>query len=195
MDNSLEHSKLGCAEPDPHDDGATTKIECLHNGQSADTAISPMVSGVQLSVKVAVNDLPAAARLPQFWPARKKRAITALVCMNYFMFTWITTAVVSNTVTAALQDKFHATYVQIAQYSVAIPALALAVSPLFWTPLAKTYGRRPIMILGVLIAFISCIGAAVTKTYGGYMAARFFQGWGVGPASTVGLQVSCVAPS
>jgi MFS family permease len=106
------------------------------------------------------------------------------------MFTWITTAVVSNTVTDALQEKFHASYVQIAQYSVAIPALALAVSPLFWTPLAKSYGRRPIMIFGVFIAFISCIGAAVTKTYGGYMTARFFQGWGVGPASTVGLQVS-----
>lgn len=106
------------------------------------------------------------------------------------MFTWITTAVVSNTVTAALQEKLDATYVQIAQYSVAIPALALAVSPLFWTPLAKSYGRRPIMIIGVFIAFISCVGAAVTKTYGGYMTARFFQGWGVGPASTVGLQVS-----
>lgn len=105
------------------------------------------------------------------------------------MFTWITTAVVSNTVTSALQEKLHASYVQIAQYSVAVPALALAVSPLFWTPLAKTYGRRPVMISGVLIAFVSCIGAARATTYGGYMAARFFQGWGVGPASTVGLQV------
>lgn len=105
------------------------------------------------------------------------------------MFTWITTAVVSNTVIVALQAKLSASYVQIAQYSVAIPALALAVSPLFWTPLAKTFGRRPIMITGVLIAFVSCIGAARANTYGGYMAARFFQGWGAGPASTVGLQV------
>jgi sugar phosphate permease len=26
-------------------------------------------------------------------------------------------------------------------------------------------------------------------TYSGYMVARFLQGWGVGPASTVGLQM------
>ncbi|KAF8314783.1 MFS general substrate transporter [Clavulina sp. PMI_390] len=126
---------------------------------------------------------------PLLWPKRRKWIITILVCIDYFMFTWITTAVVSNTVTAALQTKLNATYVQIAQYSVAIPALGLAISPLFWTPLAKTYGRRPVMIIGVLIAFVSCIGAAVTSTYGGYMTARFFQGWGVGPASTVGLQI------
>jgi MFS family permease len=46
------------------------------------------------------------------------------------------------------------------------------------------------MILGVSIAFLASMGCAVTKTYAGYMVSRFLQGWGVGPASTVGLQVS-----
>jgi sugar phosphate permease len=36
---------------------------------------------------------------------------------------------------------------------------------------------------------IATIGSAVANTYSGYMVSRFIQGWGVGPASTVGLQM------
>lgn len=72
-------------------------------------------------------------------------------------------------------------------YTVAIPALALAVSPLFWTPLADIYGRRIVMVVGCLVAFVASVGSALAKNYAGYMVARFMQGWGVGPASTVGL--------
>jgi MFS family permease len=74
-------------------------------------------------------------------------------------------------------------------YTVAVPALALAVSPFFWTPLAEALGRRSIMILGCLVAFLASIGVALEGNYSGYMAFRFLQGWGVGPASTVGLQM------
>lgn len=39
------------------------------------------------------------------------------------------------------------------------------------------------------MAFIATIGSAVAPNYGGYMAARFFQGFGVSPAATVGMAV------
>jgi MFS family permease len=87
-----------------------------------------------------------------------------------------------------LQDRYHATYAQI-NYTVAIPALALAISPLFWTPFANIYGRRVVCILGCTLAFAATIGSALAPTYAGYMVTRFLQGWGVGPASTVGLQM------
>lgn len=45
------------------------------------------------------------------------------------------------------------------------------------------------MIFGCLIAFLTSVGSALAKTYGGYMACRFFQGFGSGPASTVGLRM------
>lgn len=132
-----------------------------------------------------------------------------LICADYFMFTFITTMPAITSVTTTLQSKYRATYAQVGEYGVAvsafnsqfrqskasnetrgkIPALSLAISPLFWTPLAKTLGRRPTMILGVLIAFLASIGCAVASSYAGYMVSRFLQGWGVGPASTVGLQV------
>ena len=44
-------------------------------------------------------------------------------------------------------------------------------------------------IVGTAIALVSTIGVAVADQYGGYMAARFFQGLGVSPASTVGMAV------
>lgn len=39
------------------------------------------------------------------------------------------------------------------------------------------------------MAFIATIGSAVAPTYKGYMAARFFQGFGVSPAATVGMAI------
>jgi MFS family permease len=99
------------------------------------------------------------------------------------LFTFITTVTVPTF--SSLQAQYNISNEQV-NYTVAIPALALAVSPLFWSPFADTYGRRTVMIVGCFIAFIATIGSAVANNYGGYMAARFFQGWGVGPASTVG---------
>lgn len=43
------------------------------------------------------------------------------------------------------------------------------------------------MIVACLVAFVASIGSALANNYAGYMVARFMQGWGAGPASTVGL--------
>lgn len=85
-----------------------------------------------------------------------------------------------------LQEGFNLSYSQV-NWTVAIPALGLAVGPLIWSGLADTYGRRIVFIIGTITAFAATIGAAKASDYGGYMAARFFQGFGVSPASTVGL--------
>lgn len=74
-------------------------------------------------------------------------------------------------------------------WTVAIPALGLALGPLIWSSPADILGRRFIFILGTAIALASTIGAGVATTYGGYMAARLFQGLGVSPAATVGLAI------
>lgn len=53
----------------------------------------------------------------------------------------------------------------------------------------SVYGRRLIFLTGTLIAFAATLGAGGAKEYGGYMAARFFQGFGVSPGATVGMAV------
>jgi len=76
-----------------------------------------------------------------------------------------------------------------------VPALGLAIGPLVWSSLGDIYGRRIVFIIGTTIALVSTIGAAVANTYSGYMAARFFQGFGVSPASTVGMAVGKSGPA
>jgi len=102
------------------------------------------------------------------------------------MFTYITTTTVPSFPT--LQEKYAATLDQI-NWTVAIPALGLSVGPLIWAFPADVIGRRPILILGTIIALASTIGAALAPNYSGYMAARFFQGLGLSPASNVGFAV------
>lgn len=102
------------------------------------------------------------------------------------MFTYITTTTVPAFV--SLQTQFSASLEQI-NWTLAIPALGLAVGPLLWSSPADIIGRRPIMILGTLISIAATIGAAKASTYSNYMCARFFQGLGVSPAATVGLAI------
>jgi multidrug resistance protein len=102
------------------------------------------------------------------------------------MFTYITTTTVPSF--PSLEEHYALTIDQL-NWTVAVPALGLSVGPLFWSSLADIYGRRPIFLLGTIIALASTIGAALAPNYGGYMAARFFQGFGVSPAASVGLAI------
>jgi len=105
---------------------------------------------------------------------------------RYFLFTYITTTTVPSF--PGIQSEFAINYAQV-NWTVAIPALGLSVGPLFWSSLSEIYGRRIVFIVGTTLALVSTIGAAVANRYDGYMAARFFQGFGVSPASTVGMAV------
>lgn len=105
---------------------------------------------------------------------------------RYFLFTYITTTTVPSF--PELQSQFSISYSEV-NWTVAIPALGLSVGPLFWTSLGDIYGRRTIFITGTVIALVSTIGVAVAGSYSGYMAARFFQGFGVSPAATVGMAI------
>jgi MFS family permease len=123
---------------------------------------------------------------PLTWPALQKHAILAIVMALYFMFTYITTTTVPSF--PDLMTYYSASLEQI-NWTVAIPALGLSLGPLLWASPADILGRRPILILGTAMALVATIGAALAPTLPGYMAARFFQGLGVSPASNVGLAV------
>ena len=67
----------------------------------------------------------------------------------------------------------------------AIPSLGLALGPLFCSSLADTYGGRIVMIRGTVIALVASGCTSIKSiSLNGYMAARFFQGFGTGPAAT-----------
>ncbi|KAF2839660.1 major facilitator superfamily transporter [Patellaria atrata CBS 101060] len=123
---------------------------------------------------------------PLNWTAMRKNSILAIVMSLYFMFTYITTTTVPSFFD--IQEQFGLTVGEV-NWTFAIPALGLAVGPLIWSSLADIYGRRLIFIVGTVIALAATIGVAKAPKYSGYMAGRFFQGFGVSPASTVGLAI------
>ena len=70
-----------------------------------------------------------------------------------------------------------------------IPAVGLSIGALFWSSFADIYGRRIIIIVGTFIALSATVWSALAPEFVSYMAARFFQGFGVSPAATVGMAV------
>lgn len=142
---------------------------------------APAKGGVELHPKPTEDPLD-----PLNFSRIEKWTILGIVMWMYFLFTYITTTTVPSF--PLLQEQYSISYSQV-NWTVAIPALGLSLGPLFWSSLADIYGRRIIFILGTIMAFIATIGSAVAPTYEGYMAARFFQGFGVSPAATVGMAI------
>ncbi|GKT45010.1 quinidine resistance protein 3 [Colletotrichum spaethianum] len=101
---------------------------------------------------------------PLNWSPFQKHTILAIVMAlyvgldnRYFMFTYITTTTVPSF--PELQEQYVLT-LEMVNWTVAIPALGLAIGPLLWSSLADIIGRRTIFIAGTIVAFAATIGAA-----------------------------------
>ncbi|KAJ5177413.1 Major facilitator superfamily domain general substrate transporter [Penicillium coprophilum] len=159
-----------------------------------DQAHTPVDQGTQVLYGAAVNKngirlhpQPTADSLdPLNWSIFQKHVILSIVMFKYFLFTYLTTTTVPSF--TEIQDQYQINYSQV-NWTVAVPALGLSVGPLIWSSFGDIYGRRTVFLVGTVISLVSTICAAVADTYSGYMAARFFQGFGVSPASTVGMAV------
>ncbi|EHY54005.1 hypothetical protein HRR83_004649 [Exophiala dermatitidis] len=175
----LKHESQGeGGETIPH--GVNEKLE-----SSTLAPPPPTVENIVTRDGFRIHPQPTSDPLdPLNWTSFQKHTILAIVMFKYFMFTYITTTTVASF--PDLQEQYNISYSQV-NWTVAIPALGLAVGPLLFSSLADIFGRRIIFVFGTLMAFGATVGAAKAPNYGGYMAARFFQGLGVSPASTVGL--------
>lgn len=156
------------------------KIEASERGHLALTRLDPYGNPL-------VPPLTRDPQDPMNWSLWRKYLCIIIVCMSYFMFTYFTTTTIPSF--ALLQKQFNATYTEV-NWTFAISNLGLAVGPLLTGSLADTYGRRPVMICGCIIALVAS-GCTSIKTISlnGYMTARFFQGLGCAPASNVGLSI------
>lgn len=122
---------------------------------------------------------------PMNFSTLRKTAIIAIVCVFYFLATYLTTAPIPSF--SLLEVQFDASYNQV-NWSFAVSAFGLAFGPLLTASLADTYGRRMIMIASTAVALLATgCTTIIGQSISGYMAARFFQGFGAGPAANVGL--------
>ncbi|KAK6381314.1 hypothetical protein LTS17_004371 [Exophiala oligosperma] len=169
----------------PEDDQVLQSPMPVQVDQSTMAPFPPAAEHLVMKDGIRLHPQPTSDPLdPLNWSSFQKHSILAIIMLKYFLFTYLTTTTVASF--PELQEQFNISYSQV-NWTVAIPALGLAVGPLIFSSLADIFGRRIVFIFGTLMALAATIGAAKAPNYGGYMAARFFQGFGVSPASTVGL--------
>jgi MFS family permease len=85
---------------------------------------------------------------------------------------------------------FHITTVQ-ASYQLTIYIVFAGVAPLLIAPLANIYGRRPVYLLGNLLAGVTNVVAGNCTTWNGILVTRVFNGIGGGSAVAIGAATVC----
>ncbi len=63
--------------------------------------------------------------------------------------------------------------------------IGFAIGPLVLGPLADSFGRRPVLILGMSVFVLAGLGCALAPTIGAMQGARFAQGIGAGAGGTL----------
>jgi MFS family permease len=70
-------------------------------------------------------------------------------------------------------------------YLIAVNLLMLGASNLWWVPLANTFGRRPVILISLLILVFSSMWAGLSTSFNSLLISRLFMGIGGGPADAV----------
>lgn len=71
----------------------------------------------------------------------------------------------------------------------AVNLIMLGVSNLWWVPLANTFGRRPIILISLLLLVFSSVWAGLSTSFDSLLAARLFMGIGGGSSDAVSPDV------
>ena len=80
-----------------------------------------------------------------------------------------------------LAASFDSNLADVVQFT-GVAILILGFSNFIWVPIATAFGRRPVLILSMLVCFGSMIWRAKATTYESFMGACVLNGIGAGPA-------------
>lgn len=75
------------------------------------------------------------------------------------------------------------------EQSISIFLLGLGLSLFIYGPLSDKYGRKPIVIIGLLIAVVSCFSIVFSAKINMFLFWRFWQGIGLGVGSGIGRTI------
>jgi DHA1 family bicyclomycin/chloramphenicol resistance-like MFS transporter len=84
----------------------------------------------------------------------------------------------------SLSDSFAATMAQ-AQYTLSALLLAFGCSQLIWGPLSDRFGRRPVLLIGLLAYTLASVGSTLAPTM------QWLIGWRVLQGVAMGAVVMC----
>lgn len=119
---------------------------------------------------------------PLDWALPRKRAMTCLACSVNAVAAYAAGSYESPADT--LTEKWHISYVAY-NVGIAVFTYGFAIAPMVLAPFSEINGRRPVFIASGLLFVVCQMCCALTPSYGGMVAARFFLGVGGSTFSTM----------
>ncbi|KAI0406749.1 major facilitator superfamily domain-containing protein [Xylaria palmicola] len=120
---------------------------------------------------------------PYNWPRPKKWLNLFFIAFHAFMATFTAAAIQSAFENIAID--FHVS-LQEASYLVALAIAILGVAPMFWGPLADRFGRRPVLLVSLVVSLAANVGCAKSPSYSAMAVARAFSAFAISPAAAIG---------
>ncbi|TKA80577.1 hypothetical protein B0A49_00629 [Cryomyces minteri] len=121
---------------------------------------------------------------PLNWPKWRKIAILLCVSLFAFVTNLASASLASALPLLAMQSAWPVTVAKLTQL-VSVNILMVGASNLWWVPLANLIGRRPIILVSLVILTLSSMWCGLAQSYDSLLVARLFQGIGGGAADTV----------
>jgi multidrug resistance protein len=124
---------------------------------------------------------------PLNWPVWQKYYI--IVLMSAFTLMAQLGAAILNPSFVLVAKNLHVTVEQ-ASYTTTLYILFSGIFPLFITPFANVYGRRPLYLISTVVTIAGFVGSGAAPTWGGVIAGRVFNG--IGSSIPVGIGAATV---
>ncbi|GJP94945.1 MFS general substrate transporter [Aspergillus niger] len=125
---------------------------------------------------------------PLNWSTFTKHAALVVLAFESFLVKFSATLIAPDALELSREfgvSKTTATYIG------SVPSILNAITSFFWIPLSHRIGRRPVLLIGNLIALLSALGVARSQTYAQALACRMVMNLG----GSVGLSIGPAAIS
>ena len=112
---------------------------------------------------------------PKLWPASVRYAVLANLCF----FVWLGNAYAAGLAIGfeELAVTFRVDFTKLADL-IAWSVFSLGVSNLFWMPLAMCIGKRPVIIISMIVFLVGTIWSIEAKTFNSLRGSRILASLG-----------------
>ncbi|KAK4554739.1 hypothetical protein LTR86_008241 [Recurvomyces mirabilis] len=121
---------------------------------------------------------------PLNWPVWRKYAVLLTMSLFAFLASFGSAAIAPALPLLQYQILPPRPLAELA-HLVAVNVLLIGCSNIWWVPLSNTFGRRPILIISMLISIFASMWGGLATSFNSLLAARVIQGIGFGPADTI----------
>ncbi|KUI53057.1 hypothetical protein VP1G_00452 [Cytospora mali] len=172
---------------------SSTKLEEAQDPRSAQDEYADEINGLSEEHRqyllerhgtLDLNPMPDMSDAnPYNWSQNKKVLNLVLIAFHAMMAPFTAAAIMAAFVDIA-EDL--GTSVQDASYLTSLSIAILGAAPLFWAPLSKRYGRRPIFLISLICSLAGNIGCGYSYSYSAMAICRAITSFFIAPAAAIG---------